>query len=99
MDAEARGPRGMPSRFKFALQESFSESRTVDCNQRFLGSATVPMNCPGYELLASSSFPHKQDGCIRGGNAGDLLAHFVDFGAVPEDGVGPKKIPTVDLGS
>src|SRR5450759_5331263 len=77
---------------EFALQESLSKSRAVDCNQRFLGPAAVPMNCPGYEFLARSSFAYNQDSCVRGGNACDLLAYFLDFGAVPEDGVGPEKI-------
>src|SRR5450759_3185104 len=50
------------------------------------------MNCPGYQFLARSSFAHNQDGCVRRGNAGDLLAYFLDFGAVPEDGVGPEEV-------
>src|SRR5437899_5944816 len=77
---------------EFALQESFSESRTVDCNQRFLSPAAVPMNCPGYKLLASSSFPHNQDGRVRWGNASDLVAYFIDFRAVSVDSIGPEEV-------
>src|ERR1019366_1157401 len=63
-----------------------------DCYQRFLGSAAVPMNCPGYKLLACSRFAYNQDSCVGRGNAGNLLAYFLDFGAVPEDSVGPEEI-------
>ena len=54
----SKGSSFMPK--EFALQESFSESRTVDCNQGLLGPAAVPMNCPGDEFLARSSFPNNQ---------------------------------------
>ncbi len=77
---------------EFALQESFSESRTVDCNQRFLGPAAVAMNCPGYQFLARSSFAHNQNSCVRGGNVGNLVAYFFDFGAVSVDSIGPKEV-------
>src|SRR6202158_946587 len=77
---------------EFALQESFSESRTVDCNQRFLGPAAVPMNCPGYHFLARSSFAHNQNSCVRGGNVGNLVEYLLDFGAVSLDSIGPGEL-------
>jgi hypothetical protein len=50
------------------------------------------VNCPGYKLLARSSFAYNQDSCVRRGNAGNLLAHFCNSGAVPEDSIGPEEI-------
>ena len=50
------------------------------------------MNCPGYEFLARSSFSDNQDSGVRRGNAGDLVAYFLDFSAVSEDSVGPDEI-------
>src|SRR5450755_879326 len=77
---------------EFALKESFGERCAIDCNQRFLGPAAVPMNCPSDEFFARSSLAHNQDSCVRGGNAGDLLAYFLDFGAISVDSVGPEEI-------
>jgi len=70
---------------QLALQKRFGEGRTIDGDQRLLGTQTVAMNCAGDQLLAGAGFSSDQHGGVGRRNAGNFLSKLANRNAAPGD--------------